>query len=83
MTAAERKLAHANVVSSQESLKAINKAPKGSFGTPAQRKQAGLKAQAELARARGVTPRFLHAGSGAVSRGEVVGVARKGKKARF
>jgi hypothetical protein len=35
------------------------------------------------ASASAVIPRFMHAGSGAVTRGEVVGVARKGKKARF
>ena len=40
-------------------------------------KQQKEKAQAELAKARAVIPKFQHAGSGAVTRGEVVGVARK------
>jgi hypothetical protein len=83
MTATERSLAHANVAAAKKALGEINKAPKGALGPPAQRKPQMLKAQAELARARGVIPRFQHAGSGAVTRGEVVGVARAGKKARF
>ena len=83
MTAAERSLAHANVVAAKKALGEINKAPKGALGPLAQRKPQMLKAQAELARARGVIPRFQHAGSGAVTRGEVVGVARAGKKPRF
>ena len=82
MSGAERKLAYSNIAQAKASLAAIRAAPKGTLGTPHQRKQQMLKAQAELAKARAVIPKFQHAGSGAVTRGEVVGVARKGKAPR-
>lgn len=59
-------------------LVGINETQKGA----ARKGDAKWKAQQELAKARAVVPKFQHAGSGAITRGEVVGVARKGKAPR-
>ena len=78
LTPEERKLAHANVLAAKAALGEINKTHKGA----ARQGDTKWKAQRELRNAQAHIPKFLHAGSGAITLGEVVGVARKGRAPR-